>query len=86
MSEQQSTFSLRRADDSYARRNGERLARIETALDALNKRIDDVIIGQVKDHGKRLAVLENRGHWMAGWIAGAGAVGGVVAFILQKLF
>ena len=67
----------------------ERLARLEaemTALKcsmldqftALNLRLDEVIISQVKDHGKRIQALEQRGVWMAGWIAGAGAIGSIV--------
>ena len=67
----------------------ERLARLEaemTALKcsmldqftALNLRLDEVIISQVKDHGKRIQALEERGVWMAGWIAGAWAIGSIV--------
>lgn len=67
----------------------ERLARLEAELSALkasimaqfaalNLRLDEVIISQVKDHGKRIQVLEKRGVWMAGWIAGAGAIGSIV--------
>lgn len=53
----------------------ERLARIEAQLTGLNQRLDEVVITQLKDHGKRLAVLERRQVWIGGWIAGAGAVG-----------
>ena len=71
----------------------ERLARLEaemTALKcsmldqftALNLRLDEVIISQVKDHGKRMQALENRGVWVAGWIAGAGIVAGGVATLV----
>ena len=67
----------------------ERLARLEAELSALkasimaqfaalNLRLDEVIISQVQDHGKRIQALERRGVWMAGWIAGAGAIGSIV--------
>ena len=35
-----------------------RVVRIESGLDSLNQRLDEVVISQLKDHGKRLAVLE----------------------------
>ena len=53
----------------------ERLARIEAQLTGLNQRLDEVVITQLKDHGKRLGVLERRQIWMGGWMAGAVAVG-----------
>ncbi len=53
----------------------ERLARIEAQLAGLNQRLDEVVISQLKDHGKRLAALERRQIWVGGWIAGAGAAG-----------
>lgn len=53
----------------------ERLARIEAQLAGLNQRLDEVVISQLKDHGKRLAALERRQVWIGGWIAGAGAAG-----------
>ena len=67
----------------------ERFARLETEVSALkqsimaqfaalNLRLDEVIISQVKDHGKRIQALEKRGTWSAGWIAGAGAVTGAL--------
>lgn len=56
----------------------ERLARIEAQLAGLNQRLDEVVISQLRDHGKRIQALENRGVWVAGWIAGAGAIGSIV--------
>ena len=67
----------------------ERISRLEAKFEsfeasimaqfaALNLRLDEVIISQVKDHGKRIQALERRGVWMAGWIAGAGAIGSIV--------
>ena len=55
-----------------------RLARIEALLEALNKRMDDAILTQLRDHGKRVAILERRQAWQIGWMAGAGAVGAMV--------
>ncbi len=48
------------------------IARLEAKVDALIIRFDEAITTQVKDHGKRLGVLERRAVWQAGWIAGAG--------------
>lgn len=62
----------------------ERLARIEAQLAGLNQRLDEVVISQIRDHGKRLAALERRQIWLGGWIAGAGAAGvGVGAGLTQ---
>ena len=55
-----------------------RLARIEALLEALNQRMDDAILTQPRDHGKRLGILERRQSWQVGWMAGAGAVGAMV--------
>lgn len=63
----------------------ERLARIEAQLAGLNQRLDEVVISQLRDHGKRLAALERRAVWMAGWIAGAGAVGSTLTAIIIKV-
>lgn len=52
-----------------------RLARIEALLEALNKRMDDAILTQLRDYGKRVSILERRQAWQIGWMAGAGAVG-----------
>lgn len=60
----------------------ERLARIEVQLAGLNQRLDEVVISQLRDHGKRIQALENRGVWVAGWIAGAGIVAGGVATLV----
>ena len=48
-----------------------RIARIEAKLDALNERIDEALVTQIKDHGKRISALERRAVWAAGWVAGA---------------
>lgn len=63
-----------------------RLARIEAKLDALNDRIDEALVTQIKDHGKRISALETRLTWAAGWIAGAGFVGaGLTALVIKLL-
>lgn len=41
----------------------------------LRERIDDIVVTQLRDHGKRIAILERRQAWQIGWMAGAGAVG-----------
>ena len=51
---------------------------------ALRERIDDVLISQVRDHGKRIAALENWRVWLVGWAAGAGLVSGVLVSLLGK--
>lgn len=63
----------------------ERLARIEAQLAGLNQRLDEVVISQLKDHGKRLQALEKRGVWVAGWIAGAWAIGSAVGVVVTLL-
>lgn len=63
----------------------ERLARIEAQLAGLNQRLDEVVISQLKDHGKRLAALERRQVWIGGWIAGAGAAGAGIGAGLSYL-
>ena len=60
----------------------ERLARIEAQLAGLNQRLDEVVISQLRDHGKRIQALENRGVWVAGWVAGAGAIGSAVGALV----
>lgn len=63
----------------------ERLARIEAQLAGLNQRLDEVVISQLRDHGKRLQALERRGVWIAGWLAGVGAVGAVIGAAFAML-
>lgn len=63
-----------------------RLARIEAKLDALNERIDEALVTQIKDHGKRIASLEQRMTWAAGWVAGAACVSSALtAFFVHAL-
>lgn len=61
------------------------IARLEAKVDALIVRFDEAITTQVKDHGKRLGVLERRAVWQAGWIAGAGLVGSAMTALVIKL-
>lgn len=60
------------------------IARLEAKVDALIVRFDEAITTQVKDHGKRLGVLERRAVWQAGWIAGTGLVGSAMTAIIFK--
>ena len=57
-----------------------RLIRVEDKLDAINQRIDDALLSQIRDHGKRLAALESWKMWVVGVAAG---VGGVISFVVQ---
>ena len=59
------------------------LARMTAKLEALDKRIDDAVVSQVRDHGKRIAALEKHQAWIAGAIALAGGVGASVGTIIQ---
>lgn len=61
-----------------------RLARIEAKLDALNERIDEALVTQIKDHGKRIAALERRAMWAAGWTAGAACAASALTALLQR--
>lgn len=61
----------------------EELSRMTARIEALDKRIDDAIVSQVRDHGKRLAALEKHQAWIAGAIALAGGVGASVGTIIQ---
>ena len=60
-----------------------RLARIEGKVDALTGRIDEIVVTQLKDHGKRLAAMESRMVWVGGWIAGAGLTGAALAWLVE---
>ncbi len=59
-----------------------RLIRVEDKLDAIDQRIDDALLSQVRDHGKRIAALESWRMWIIGVSAG---VGGAVSFLMQQL-
>lgn len=56
------------------------VAGVQAELAAVNKRIDDALISQVRDHGKRISALEAWRVWLIGWAAGAGVVS---HFIIQ---
>ena len=65
---------------------------IRAELSALNRRLDDVLVSQLRDHGKRLAdhgqrlgQLEHYRSWIAGAMAFAAAIGGAAATLLQML-
>ena len=48
---------------------------LQAEVSGLRERIDDIVVTQLRDHGKRIAILERRQAWKIGWMAGAGAVG-----------
>lgn len=48
---------------------------LQAEVSGLRERIDDIVVTQLRDHGKRVAILERRQAWQIGWMAGAGAVG-----------
>lgn len=62
-----------------------RLVRIEEKVDELGRRIDEALLTQLKDHGKRLSSLERRQIWVAGWIAGAACAASCVTAFLVKV-
>ena len=48
---------------------------LQAEVSGLRERIDDIVVTQLRDHGKRIAILERRQAWQIGWMAGAGAGG-----------
>lgn len=48
---------------------------LQAEVSGLRECIDDIVVTQLRDHGKRVAILERRQAWQIGWMAGAGAVG-----------
>lgn len=48
---------------------------LQAEVSGLRERIDDIVVTQLRDHGKRVAILERRQAWQIGWMTGAGAVG-----------
>lgn len=66
------------------------IAAMRAELSALNQRLDDVLMSQLRDHGKslaehgqRLGQLEHHRAYMAGAMAVAAAIGGAAATLLQ---
>ena len=60
------------------------LSGMHSELKGLRERIDDALISQLRDHGKRIAALESWRVWLVGWAAGAGLVSGVLVSLLGK--
>ena len=60
------------------------LSGMHSEMRGLRERIDDALISQLRDHGKRLAALESWRVWLVGWAAGAGLVSGVLVSLLGK--
>lgn len=63
-----------------------RLTRIEAKIEELKNLILEGLVTQLKDHGKRIAVLENRAVWQAGWMTGVAAVSSVITAMVMKFF
>lgn len=61
-----------------------RLIRVEDKLDAINQRIDDALLSQIRDHGKRIAALESWKMWVVGVAAGVGVVTSFIAQVFQR--
>lgn len=62
-----------------------RLARIEAKLDALGDRIDEALVTRLKDQGKRIAALERRTVWSAGWAAGAACAASTLTAVAVRV-
>ena len=60
------------------------VAGVQAELMAVNTRIDDALISQVRDHGKRISALEAWRVWLIGWAAGAGIVSHFVFQLFEK--
>lgn len=65
--------------------NEGRLARVEEKVDSINVKLDNAIISQLKDHGKRLAALENAKAYSIGWVVGVAGATGVAGSLLGQL-
>lgn len=60
------------------------LSGVHSEMKGLRERIDDALISQLRDHGKRLSALEAWRVWLVGWAAGVGAIAGVLFAALEK--
>ena len=60
------------------------LSGMHSELRGLRERIDDALLSQLRDHGKRLAALESWRVWLVGWAAGVGLISGAMLSILVK--
>lgn len=62
-----------------------RLSSVEAKLDAVNEKLDNAILCQLKDHGKRLAALERARAYSTGWVVGVAAATGVLGALIGRL-
>ena len=60
------------------------VASVQAEIIAVNKRNDDALISQVRDHGKRISALEAWRVWLIGWAAGAGLVSHFIFQLFEK--
>lgn len=64
------------------------LTGLKAEVEGTNQRLDDIVITQLKDHGKRIAALEAVENKRAGGLsvlAGVAAVAGSLGALLMKL-
>lgn len=52
-----------------------RLARMEAKLESIDEKLDDAVLSQLRDHGKRLAAIERRWWLLMGYMVGSGIIG-----------
>lgn len=80
-------------DSQRAITTAERLVKVEAQLTVIEKKLDDAILTQLKDHGKRIAALERVEQRrigsrtvVAAIVAACSSIGGVVAALLIKVW
>lgn len=62
-----------------------RLTSMESKVDAINEKLDNAILSQLRDHGKRLSSLEHAKAYSIGWVVGVAGATGVVGSLLGQL-
>lgn len=72
-------FFMKEISDMKAELSG-----MHSEMKGLRERIDDALLSQLRDHGKRLAALESWRVWLVGWAAGAGLISGTLLSVLWK--
>ena len=84
MSEEENIRLVREIGEVKAELSG-----LKAEVAGTNQRLDDIVITQLKDHGKRLAALEQAENRRAGGISALAAlatVAGSVGALLMKVF
>ena len=62
------------------------ISALQAEIRSLDRRFDEVVITQLKDHGKRISVLEVADNKRKGAMATIAAVSGVVGAAVAKMF